>query len=216
MRIGVRVLGLMAALLTTAIPGRAEIIGPDAFRNPTLVDFNDLPAGSRVGAAYSGLGVTFTHLCGGDPYDMGMGAGFSPSGSNFGCDPSNEYRDVTARFSTAQTRVGFDIITNVEDDLYVYAWLGGDLVGSQFFATSIAPGSFAGIEFAAGFDRIMLDVNGPSNGAFAIDDFRFESATPVPEPGTMSLLAVALATGVAHRIRRRRAGRESSHQSGSH
>jgi hypothetical protein len=69
------------------------------------------------------------------------------------------------------------------------------LVGSEFFDTGGGGhgGSFAGVEFASGFDRIVFDTTSAENGALLIDDFRFEgSPAPVPEPATAALFATGL------------------------
>jgi hypothetical protein len=69
------------------------------------------------------------------------------------------------------------------------------LVGSEFFRTGDAGygGSFAGVAFASGFDRIVLDTTSVENGALLIDDFRFEgSPAPTPEPATVILFATGL------------------------
>lgn len=201
-----RVLGIAAALLLVAtMPARADIITAAAFTAPTLIDFNDIAAGddSAIDDRYASLGVTFTNLCGGQTYDTGSGV--SDVGTNFYCagySTTTGYPSVTAQFSSTMTRTGFSIITNDPDDLRVYAYLGSTLVGSEFFNTNIN-GSFVGVEFLTGFDRLVLDATNASNGAFALDNFRFESTAPVPEPTTMSLFAVGLVGAAARRLRKR-------------
>ena len=194
---------LVIALLGTALAAgtaSATIIGPGDFVSPTLIDFNGAPSGP-IGSFYSGLGVTFAHLDGGNSYDTGTGAGVSPTATNFFTEPG--YPDGVATFSTLVTRVGFYITTNDGDDTTVYAYNGVTLVGSEFFNTfgGGAGGSFAGIEFLSGFDRIVIDTTATVNGAFAIDDFRFEG-TAVPEPASLALVVTGLFAAVGARRRR--------------
>lgn len=193
------ILGIALALGLN-MSAQATIIGTGGFASPTLIDFNAAPAG-LIGGFYSGLGVTFAHLDGGNVYDTGTGAGSSSAAANFFTEPG--FPDGEATFSGLITRVGFYITTNDEDDTTVYAYNGATLVGSETFSTfgGGAGGSFAGIEFLSGFDRIVIDTFGPINGAFAIDDFRFESTT-VPEPATLTLLSLPL-LGLAAARRRR-------------
>ena len=98
-------------------------------------------------------------------------------------------------FLSLHTRVGFYVSTNPADDLTILAYRGNFFVGSEFFPTSGAGhgGSFAGAEFASGFDRIVLHTTSVENGALLIDDFRFEgSPAPIPEPATVILFATGL------------------------
>ena len=80
------------------------------------------------------------------------------------------------------TRVGFDITTNDPDNTTVSAYLNGDFVGSEYFDTGGggATGSFAGIEFLSGFNQIIIQAEYNANGAFGIDNFRYENSGSVP------------------------------------
>lgn len=186
-------MSLMAAREASAIP-----IGPDAFVSPTLINFESAPDG-RIDGLYSGLGVTFSELFGGGVADVGTGSGVTGVATNFpfvGC-PAAGCPDAEAQFSSLITRVGFYVSTNPFDDLTLFAYRGTTLVGSEFFSTTGAGrgGSFAGVEFASGFDRIVFDAAGVQNGALLIDDFRFEGdaiPAPIPEPATFVLFASGL------------------------
>jgi len=175
----------------------ADPIGPDAFLSPTLINFESAPD-SRIDGRYSSLGVTFSELFGGGVADIGTGAGVTGVATNFpifvGC-PAAGCPDANAQFSSLQTRVGFYAFTNPDDDLTIVAYRGTTLVGSEFFRTGGAGhgGSFAGAEFAGGFDRLVLHPTSVENGALLIDDFRFESSpAPTPEPATAVLFASGL------------------------
>jgi hypothetical protein len=190
------VVGLAISLVVSR-EASAEPIEPDAFIAPTVINFESAPDG-RIDARYSGLGVTFSELFGGGFADVGTGSGITRVATNFpifvGC-PAAGCPDATARFSSLNTRVGFYVSTNPADDLTIFAYRGTSLVGSEFFVTSGAGrgGSFAGVEFVRGFDRIVLHTTGVENGALLIDDFRFEgSPAPTPEPATVILFATGL------------------------
>ena len=155
-----RLLSGLAISLVVAREALADPIGPDVFISPTLIDFESAPDG-RIDGRYSGLGVTFSELFGGGFADVGTGSGVTGVATNFpvfvGC-PAGGCPDANARFSSLNTRVGFYVSTNPADDLTIFAYRGTSLVGSEFFRTSGAGhgGSFAGVEFARGFDRIVV------------------------------------------------------------
>lgn len=194
----------LAMSLVVAREASADPIGPGAFVSPTLINFESAPDG-RIDGRYSGLGVTFSELFGGGFADVGTGSGVTGVATNFpvfvGC-PAAGCSDASAQFSSLHTRVGFYVSTNPADDLTIFAYRGTALVGSEFFLTNGAGhgGSFAGVEFASGFDRIVLHTTRVENGALLIDDFRFEGPAPIPEPAT----AVLFASGLVGACLRRR------------
>lgn len=175
------------ALLCASVPASAAIVGPSAFVSPTVIEFN-APIGP-LGGLYSGLGVSFINLDGGYSVDTGTGLGDSLAATTdfaiIGNSPIGE-----AVFSSLITRVGFYIRTNDLDDTIIRAYNGSTQIGSEFFNTGDM-GGFAGIEFQAGFNRIVIDAFGPMGAQVAIDNFRFEGS-PVPEPGSLALLGLSL------------------------
>ena len=171
-RIGLVVLVSAVALILTMGTNRhtyAAQIGPGAFTVPTIIDFEDAPAGP-IGGFYSALGVTMVDLDGGITEDAGTGNGSSKTACNFGSFP---HPPGELLFSPPVERAGFFIITNNGDDTTVTAFLGGSPVGSETFVTGLS-GSFAGVEFGSPFDRLVIDPADNVNGAFCIDDLRFE------------------------------------------
>jgi hypothetical protein len=172
------------------LEAQAAIIGPGDFAAPTLIDFEAVPTGP-IGAFYSSVGVTFAHLDGGSLFNAGTGSGIGKTATNFFTEPG--YPDGAAFFANLVTRAGFFITTQPGHTTTVYAYDGATLVGSESFSTGGGGvgGSFVGIEFSSGFDRIVIGTIGPINASFAIDDFRFEGE-PVPEPSTLLLLGAGL------------------------
>ncbi|MES2323372.1 MAG: PEP-CTERM sorting domain-containing protein [Pseudomonadota bacterium] len=179
---------LLSLLLAFASGAQATTINASAFVAPTVIDFQTAPSG-MINNFYASLGVTLVNLEGGNTYSTSA-APASLTATNF----SSGYPAGEFLFSSAQTRFGVDITTNGGDNTTIFAYLGNVLVGSEFFVTGGGggSGSFAGVEFLSGFDRIVIDPQNNVNGAMAIDNARFEG-TPVPEPTSIALLGVALA-----------------------
>lgn len=187
----------LALMFVFASNAQATVIGSANFTSPTMIDFETAP-NALIGSFYSGLGITFTNIEGGNTYSTGATPA-SRTGTNF----TSGFANGELLFSSTMTRFGVDITTNNGDDTQIYAYLGSTLVGSEFFNTFGAGsnGSFAGVEFLSGFDRIVIDTFGPVNGAFGIDNLRFESNS-VPEPGTLTLFGLGLLGFVAARRRK--------------
>jgi len=164
-------------LVGTLAPVTATQLGVDAFQGATIVDFEVAPD-APVGGFYANLGVTMVNLNGGRFFDTGSGAGDSRVACNY--PPLRRVLPAgELLFDAPMQRVGFYITTNPTDDVTVTAYLDGAVVGSELFDTggSGAGGSFAGVEFAAPFDRVVIDPANNTNSFFCIDDLRFSGAS---------------------------------------
>lgn len=197
---------LVSAALTLglAVSANAATIDITEFDNPTVIDFETLPAGA-IGNFYAGL--TFVNLYGGYTYDTGHGN--SKTATNFTTGSSSPYTSGTICWDSIITQVGFDITTNYSDDISLTAFFatGGSIVGSHDFVTGGAGGggTFIGMEFASGFDSITIGAYGGNNGAFAMDNLRYGGGTspdPVPEPATMLLMGTGLAGLLGYKKRK--------------
>ena len=108
---------------------------------------------------------------------------------------SAPYPDLTMTFSSLISRVGFEMRTNFPDDIGVTMSLsaGGSIVDTHSFTTS---GSgiyyFYAFETAVLFDELIIDVDESINGAFALDNLRFEAVNPIPVPAAVWLFGTAL------------------------
>jgi hypothetical protein len=163
---------MLAALACTG-SAQAATIGVGGFTAPTLIDFESA-AGGAIGGQYAAQGITFVN------FELAVYA-TSPAPASAVALKFFENAPATngeVTFSSAVTRFGFDATTNPEDDTTLLAYLGNTLVGSHFFDTigDGENGSFLGIEFAGGFDRVVIQTNTVVNGAIAIDNVRFENA----------------------------------------
>lgn len=109
---------------------------------------------------------------------------------------------VSFSFTSAQSRIGFELGSNIPMTGIVRTFLGAVETGSftynQNHNFETANRIFRGFEDALGIDRIELTF---SQGVHHINNLRFENAVvSVPEPASLSLLAAGLlALGAAVR-----------------
>jgi hypothetical protein len=176
--------------LSLTLSAHATVVGAGAFTSSAVIDFETAPE-ALINGFYAGLGVTMTHISGGNIYATSDAAA-SHVGSNFFEEPG--YPNGELQFSSLMSRVGMDITTSEPGATTIYAYRGLTLVGSEPFTTGGLgfSGSFIGVEFLSGFDRIVIDTANSTNGAFAIDNLRFDQASAVPEPEALALMLAGL------------------------
>lgn len=178
-----------AALVATSIASHAA---------PTVISFDDLGSGVSVGAAYAGLGVTFSNATTGSFGSLPGGSSpiavFSTSsGSAFG--PANS---VVASFASAMATVsvtGLDvgaagIVLTAYDAL-----VGGSVVDSAtFFGSGVGIGTFHTLTVSGiGIMRVAFSQAAPCCGDGTVfDNLSFEAGGSVPSPATPALLGLGL------------------------
>lgn len=182
-------LAVVMALLTGLVvlaPGvarAAPLFDLSSFSgNETVLTFNELPNGTLIDNEYTALGVTFSGVF--RAANTTEGTIWPGSGPAIAENFQPCCADVTATFSPLVLRVGFYIITNEADDLTLTAYKGSNIVDVQTFDTHRRfgqPADFFGMEVPGGFDTLLIDVHGLVNGAFALDDFRFEGDNQPPD-----------------------------------
>jgi len=147
----------------------------------TTIDFTGFPHATPIDDQYSSFGVNFT-------------AGeriFGPSPSLFlndGMGLWNNFAEpgIVAEFSQPMQWIAIDFPGFAAIDLYN----GEKLVGKTGFLGVGGGGNFGGLISTVVFDRaIIFD---PFDDAVAIDDLHF--GPPIPTPGALGLLAIAVLT----------------------
>lgn len=193
------------SLLVVATVSNASIIGTGAFTSGNLLDFEDAPS-ALIDNFYTG--ISFSNISGGSTFDTGTGDGSSLVASNFFDVAGFPAGEIF--FANTISRAGFFITTNADDDTTITAFLGTSMVGYHTFDTGGAGygGSFAGIEFLSGFDRIVIDPANSTNGAFSIDDLRWDltdvsDQLEVSEPVPITTLGAGILTLILMRRLRR-------------
>jgi hypothetical protein len=137
---------VVAMLLFLAVPGLADLVV--VFISPTVIDFENAPNAQIDDYYQNTFAVTFENFVGQD--NIGED---SKVACNF--PYTTAYPPVgEVLFDDPVLRAGFYILAAPQDSpATVTAYLAGVEVGFDYFVTDL-DGSFAGIEFASGFDRI--------------------------------------------------------------
>jgi hypothetical protein len=175
-------------------------IGIDAFSgNATVIDFDDLNPGDIIFKQYVSQGVDEFI---GNPFVADPFPGTSINGTIAGTNASPINNPITAVFGSVQNKVGMDfgiIGRTPTARIEVFKGTNPDPLDSwDFFGPQpseledgIIPSFFGGIFVEEGFDRVEFS-NISGDGFFHVDDFRFETGKPIPEPATFLLLGAGL------------------------
>lgn len=167
----------------------------------TVIDFNLVSNTQSITNQYAGQGVTFSGALIGltNPGDTYLFNG-STLASNWNYQGGGKTGSSwSAFFSSPQTLAGFFVETNPNDSVTVEAFLGLTSLGTiNFVNPNGLTANFVGIQDLGGFDRITVTTASNTNGFFAMDDFRFEGVAinQIPEPGTMALIGLGLASAL--------------------
>jgi len=114
---------------------------------------------------------------------------------------------LTVAFGDQVTRAGFDFVNSLgtaDVGVQLFRDPSGLLSLGQSSLGSFAPleRAFIGFTADAPFSRADISFTVPGTASFFIDDFRFDGAAPVPEPGTIGLTMLGLGW-LGQRIRRK-------------
>lgn len=182
-----------------------------AYCVPTSIDFESLSDSESLSNQISGL--TFSHatvLTAGIslnefefPPASGQNAVFD-SGGPLTIDFSTPVSSISALITYTQNLVfrafdpGLNLVASDSSNFSSNLGLSGD-VGSS-------PNESFTVSFAGGIKRIVIEGNS-SGESLVLDDLNYEPGEPpdpMPEPGTMALLAASVLAWIAARGRKRR------------
>ncbi len=148
----------------------------------TLIDFEGLTVGSNITNEFSDQGVVFLlkNGLGAEVWNDPTPKSYGPSGdialNNFPDNSGNYNLEMT--FTEAINKIGFEIRTNSNDDLnlLIKCIRGGTVCHSEFYVTDLNF-KFIGFESPEPFEQVIIEVITNYNGAFSLDNLRFEGGT---------------------------------------
>jgi hypothetical protein len=188
----------MKILIFVAVFLFAALVAPLASADTITIDFENLSDSTIIGSSYLSNGVIFSGAA-------IATAGFSLNDSEF---PPRSGVNV-AFDATGPITLFFVTPVSLFSGFFTYAQtlsLTGlnasnqsiatatSLFGSNFVSSGNAPNELLQLSFASGISQIVI-AGDPAGSSFALDDVTFTTippASPVPEPGTLSLLVAGL------------------------
>ena len=202
--------GLVIGLFTLSIGGMANatpISINDFSGSETLIDFNS--GYSISGNTVTTAGVSFVSSEGGWWSASNWSSYFDNiSGASLGYALADATSDtlVTINAGFSVNRIGILLSTTpvTEWSLSAYASDNSLIETVTQSMPSDSEAVFLGLESTLSIDHFIISETGAGNGHVTLmDDLRFESVAPVPEPATILLFGTGIAGLVGARIRRK-------------
>lgn len=171
------------------------------------LDFNSLKGGESVTTQFAPLGISFT----GFNNPVVIGGTYGPVGNNsylglIGevANPlPNSLNGIVGIFDQPAYFISFNAnAMRIGSSVTVNAFTsdGTLLLSQSFFRADFYKGTFTE-SFDVGVGRLTMVASDPTFTEVGLNEFHF-SSTPIPEPGTTSLLAIGLVGLVAAKRRR--------------
>ena len=186
---------LLAGLLQVMVATRASAdvipISIGAFSgSETVATFDFVPPPFEQSLPYFESGLTLVSFTG--PYSVVFAGGIYSAGDT---------GLLTVTFSDPVTRAGFDfwnstnvaaVIATISVEAFSDPRGESSIGGATLRSFAPAERGFVGFAADAPFSRAEIFFDAGRFTSFLVDDFRFENAQPVPEPGTIALTALSL------------------------
>lgn len=169
-----------------------------AFADPVTIDFEGLADGFEIGGYYSGMGVSFTGaiILTTPPLDTISYPTHSGSGVMSAVYSNGDVGSITATFTSPVNYVSLYYTTATSLWLEAYDSVGNPISFDEDL--SGGSGNISGSDLLqVSGNNIAYVVIHDGGGFYTVDDFSF--SVPVPEPGILTLLGLALISLVGFR-----------------
>lgn len=162
----------------------------------TLIDFDDQPTGTPIGAydyvsmglasitETTGAGAAFARYSGSQsaPNYIGTGSGYEIGGASLGWDGT-----ILFEFANLADKVGLGVADS-RGGPETYSIFDSGMNLLETFNAPTGTNTYSGFDRTGMWDIKYLQISGDF---FAVDDLQF-TATSVPEPGTLALFGISL------------------------